>query len=234
MLKQAKQIKAVLFDCDGLLVDSETLGMRIAAKVCEEFGLALTQEELTRFIGVTDEKWYRETLDAHQSSLDVHTLLNRQFELYEAELGTVPTFAGASELPHRLKENGYKIGLVSGSTRAQIDIILDALGLKGAFNSIVTCEDTRERSKPDPYGYQLGLTELNKQRGPNEQIGPDETVVLEDASTGIQAGLKAGMKVIGVKNAGMQDISAATRTVDSLLELLASLPDEWLQDSNRV
>lgn len=210
------KVDAVLFDCDGLLVDSETLGMQVAAQVCKEFGIELPERELRAFIGVTDEKWFMDVLHKRGLDIPLKTLLNRQFEIYEAQLPEVQAFPGARELPHELKEGRTPVGLVSGSTRKQINIVLHALGLSTVFDPVVTWEDVGGRSKPDPYGYQLALERLNASRPAHLRIRPERVVVLEDAVSGIRAGLAAGMRVIGVRNLGMQDLSQANRAVDSL------------------
>lgn len=221
------RIKAVLFDCDGLLVDSETLGMNVANQVCSEFDIALEDGELKTFIGVTDEKWYRDLVTKKELYIDVGPLLARQFELYEAQLPTVKAFPGAKAVPLQLREANYPIALVSGSTRAQIGIVLKSLESEDVFDVIVACEDVGDRSKPDPYGYELALQRLNKSRAADDQIKPEEVLVLEDAVSGIRAALAAGMGVIGVKNAGMQDLSEATNAVNTLKDLQAHEVDTW-------
>lgn len=220
------QIKAVFFDCDGLLVDSETLGMNVAAQVCSEFSVEVTEAELQTFIGITDEKWYKNLIAQKGLPLDPQQLLRRHFELYEQELPNVKAFPGARELPRELSGANIPIALVSGSTRAQIDIVLKSLGLTGMFKVIVSFEDIGDRSKPDPYGYELALERLNEMG--KAAIDPSEVIVLEDATSGIKAALAAGMKVIGVKNAGVQDISEATNYVETLGDLIGVSVESWI------
>jgi len=226
-MPETNKIKAVFFDCDGLLVDSEPLGINIARQTCAEFGIPITETELQACIGISDRKWYSDLLEKHHSSLNIEAILARHLELNLAQLDKVQPFAGAKELPRQLKNLDYPIALVSGSTRAQIDVILKTLGLEGLFDIIITSEDVGKRSKPDPYGYQLALEKLNESRAEDDKIKPEEVLVLEDAVSGIRAGLAANMKVIGVKNAGIQDISAATNTVDSLDKLIRYPVDNW-------
>src|SRR3989338_1414966 len=208
-------IRAILFDCDGLLVDSETLGMNVASQVCAEFDIELEDDELRNFIGVTDEKWYKDLVAKKGLGLAVSRLLARQFELYEAQLPTVQAFPGARELPLQLVAIGYPIAIVSGSTRTQIDIVLKNLSLNDVFDVIVTSEDVGDSSKPDPRGYELALQKLNETRASGNRIQPAEILVLEDAVSGIKAALTAGMLVIGVKNVGIQDLSEATNHVST-------------------
>ena len=182
--------QAILFDLDGLLVDTETLGIQVAIQVCKELGIELTQDEQKSFIGVTDEKFYQELFRRRKLDFDVGKILAKHFTIYEKLLKTILTpFQGASELPKILKNFGFKIGLVSGSTRNQILIILNDLEVVKFFDVIVSCEDITQ-SKPNPEGYLTAAHEL--------QISPEDCLVLEDAETGVIAGKKAGMRVIGV------------------------------------
>ncbi len=213
--------QAILFDLDGLLVDTETLGIQVAIQVCKELGIELTQDEQKSFIGVTDEKFYQELFRRRKLDFDVGKILAKHFTIYEKLLKTILTpFQGASELPKILKNFGFKIGLVSGSTRNQILIILNDLEVVKFFDVIVSCEDITQ-SKPNPEGYLTAAHEL--------QISPEDCLVLEDAETGVIAGKKAGMRVIGVKNNGDQNLSFADITVDELRELVNKDKEFWVR-----
>ncbi|MBI2583327.1 MAG: HAD family phosphatase [Candidatus Aenigmarchaeota archaeon] len=210
--------RAILYDVDGLMVDSETLGMRVAKEVLGKYGREPSQEELERFIGVTDEKFYR---DFFRSRAIAEKALQDHFEIYERELPDVPVFPGVAESVRRFKPR-YKLGVVSGSTLHQVNIILQRAGVEGCFDAKVTCEmyDT-ENSKPHPEPYLIAAWALD--------LRPEQCVALEDATPGILSAKKAGMKVVGVKigNKGRQDLSKADVAVETLdevtLELVRSL-----------
>lgn len=213
--------RAILFDLDGLLVDTETLGIQVAIEVCKELGIELTPEEQKSFIGVTDEKFYQELFKRRQLDFNVGEFLAKHFTVYEKLLETTLTpFQGASELPGILKNFGFKIGLVSGSTRGQILTILEQLEVTKFFEVIISCEDITQ-SKPNPEGYLTAASKL--------QISPENCLVLEDAETGIMAGKNAGMRVIAVKNNGNQDLNLADITVDKLQELVSKDKEFWVR-----
>lgn len=213
--------QAILFDLDGLLVDTETLGIKVAIQVSKELGVELTQDEQKSFIGVTDEKFYQELFKKRALDFDVGEILAIHFNVYENLLKTsLTSFRGANELPKILKNFGFKIGLVSGSTRNQILIILNELEVAKLFDVIVSCEDITQ-SKPNPEGYLIAADEL--------QVSPENCLVLEDAETGVIAGKKAGMRVIGVKNNGDQNLSFADITVDELQELVNKDKEFWVR-----
>ncbi len=196
---------------DGLLVDTETLGIEVAVKTCKELGLELAPEEQKSFIGVTDEKFYRELFEKRGLGYEVPEVLKKHFEVYEALLQTnLRPFPGAESLPKELKSQGLRLALVSGSTAGQIDTILTSLGIKEQFEVVVS-EGDISHSKPDPEGYLLAAQKLG--------IKPEECIVLEDATTGVKAAKNAGMKVIAVRNNGDQDLSLADTIVSNLTEV---------------
>src|ERR1035438_8510805 len=146
-------IKAVLFDMDGLLADTETLAMSVAVKICRGLDFELTSREQKSFIGVTDEKFYRELFLKKGLKLDLDKILKQHFEIYDKLLeNNFRPFPGADILPKQLKEQGYKLALVSGSTEKQIDIILGQLGTKGYFDTIISANQITH-SKPNPEGF---------------------------------------------------------------------------------
>ena len=117
-------IKAILFDMDGLLVDTERLGIRVAVQVCKDLGIDLDLEEQRNFIGVTDEKFYQELFKKRGLNHDIVSVLKRHFGTYEKLLTTeLKAFEAAHTLPKIVKAKGYKLALVSGSTKNQIDVI---------------------------------------------------------------------------------------------------------------
>lgn len=201
-------IKAVLFDMDGLLVDTETLGIRVAIVACKDLGIDLDLEEQRGFIGVTDEKFYQELFKKRGLNHDVVPVLKKHFETYEKLLTTeLKAFEAAHTLPKILKSKGYKLALVSGSTKNQINIILEQLKIKDYFDVIVSCDEIT-KSKPDPEGYLTAAKKLG--------VEPNECLVFEDAQTGVLAAKNAGMKVVGVVNVGSQDLSLADFVIESL------------------
>lgn len=204
-------IKAILFDMDGLLVDTETIGIDIAIEVCDDLGINLTSEEQKGFIGVTDEKFYRELFKKREVDFEIKKVLKKHFRIYERSLkDKLKPFPGADTLPRELKSRRFKLALVSGSTKKQIKIILGSLKINKFFDIIVSCEDVK-KSKPDPQGYIFAANKLN--------VEPHECVIIEDAETGIQSARNARMKVIGVVNNGGQDLFLADVIVKNLTDI---------------
>ena len=204
-------IKAVLFDMDGLLVDTEPLNVTVVTKICDELGIDLTPEEKHYCAsGITNRKFYSELFNNRKSKFDLNEVLNRTFKTYDDLLKTeAKYFSGAINLPKLLSEK-YKLGLVSGSTRNQVNIILSKLDIENLFEVVVTADDITS-SKPDPEGYLLAANKLN--------ISPHECLVLEDGEQGVKAAKSAGMKVVGVINNSEQNLSLADLIVKDLTEV---------------
>lgn len=202
--------EAVLFDVDGLLVDTENLDLGVAIRVCKDLGIDLTEEEVESRVGVTSKKFYSELFAKRKLELSLKDILDKHFKIYDKLLEEELThFPGAKTLPKILKSKGLKLALVSGSTRKQVEIILKQLGIYDYFNTIVTADDV-EHGKPDPEGYLLSAKILN--------VNPENCVVLEDATPGVMAGKNAKMKVVGVINNGGQNLSSADLIIKHLDE----------------
>lgn len=204
-------IKAVIFDMDGLLVDSETLAMRTVLKVAPELGVKLEPGEEKNIVGRTARKFFTELLEKNGSTMNPIEAVDVFHQSYEKLLSTkLEAFEGAKTLPKELKDQGFRLALVSGSTTTQVNTILNFLGVKDLFEVIVSVDDITH-SKPNPEGFLLGAQKLG--------VAPKECVVLEDAAAGVRAGKAAGMRVIGVRNNGDQDLSEAYEVVNNLTEV---------------
>ena len=204
-------IKAVIFDMDGLLVDSETLAMEATLQVVPELDIAFEPGEEKNMVGVSTKKFFTDLLQKHGSAMDPKKAVDIFDDIYEKSLSTnLKAFDGAKALPQQLKERGLKLGLVSGSTAVQVNIVLNFLGINDLFEVVISIDDVAH-SKPNPEGFLLGAQKLG--------VTPEECVVLEDATAGVRAGKAAGMYVIAVRNNGDQDLSEADEVVNNLTEV---------------
>lgn len=200
--------KAVLFDMDGLLVDTESLGIRAAVEVCSRIGIALDTYERHSFIGITDEEFYQKLLRKRGGAYDGAAMLKKHYQIYEKLLQTkLCEFPNAIAVVKKIHAHGYRIGIVSGSTSKQIQIVLKQLRLERYVDVVVSCDDTK-KSKPDPEGFLQAAT--------ISEVAPHECMVFEDSTVGVLAAKKAGMFTIGVINAGGQDLSAADVVIQNL------------------
>jgi HAD superfamily hydrolase (TIGR01509 family) len=186
------QIRAVLFDMDGLLVDSEPLWTVGEIELAERLGGTWSDEIKAAIIGTRLDTAIRTVLEwygAPQSTADVESamsfLLHRMVELYHDQLPLMP---GALDLVDAVRDAGLATALVSSSYRVLVDAVLDGVG-RDRFDFTLAGDEVTN-GKPDPEPYLVACDRLG--------VLPAEAVVLEDSMSGVRSGEAAGCKVVAV------------------------------------
>ena len=181
-------IQAVLFDFDGVLVDSEPIRFKAGARALEEIGVCLTWDRFMRFwLGRTDAAGLRDLL-GDRFEADGQRVVARRNALYEERLDEVPAFPDSVRLLRRVPE-GTRLAVATGSRRVEVEHILTRLGLLKDFHAIVTAEDyARAKPAPDPFLSVARCLDLP----------PASCLVIEDSLAGITAARAAGMPVVAV------------------------------------
>jgi len=190
-------LSAVIFDFDGIIVDSEPLHFRAFNEVLESHGITISWNEYCEtYIGFDDRDALKAVFKTNRKKLSADTmasLIEQKAELFESyiEKGEASPLPGAVELiksiPIRLP-----IALCSGALKQDILPVLKRLGIEGDFSAIVTAEET-DKSKPDPAPYRLVLEKL-------EIDDPASALAIEDTPAGIMSAKGAGLKVLAVTN----------------------------------
>ncbi len=206
--------KALIFDLDGVIIDSEPVHFESDRMTMREYGIDIADEILNRYVGVTNPVMWAEIKEIYSLSCPVDELLHKQLK-YKLELfGTekLEAIDGIFDLIGLLKEKGIKVGLASSSPRGFIELILKNLGIIGFFDGIVSGEDVL-KSKPAPDIFLKAAALL--------EVEPGACLVIEDSEHGVKAAKSAGMKCIGYANAnsGNQDLSAADLCVASIRDI---------------
>jgi HAD superfamily hydrolase (TIGR01509 family) len=209
-------MRAVLFDFDGVLVDSEPLHFRAMREALVSEGFTIGEEEYWRHLLAHDDRTaIRIALERHGIAFDgarIEAVTRRKADAYERVLADIPFLPGARELALALSLE-VPLAIASGARRMEIEAILKAGGLRDAFAAVVGIDDVA-RGKPDPEPY---LTAMRRLDGRAPGLRPAECLVIEDSCTGILAGLAAGMKVLAVTTSfPAAKLAAAHRIVDSL------------------
>ena len=186
------QARAVIFDMDGVIVDSEPRHERAFQEVLEEIGYGDTHElRFSDYIGRSDHELWTDFVTKHNPPQPIEELLalkrRRVVEILRHEQ---PLFDGLPELIERVVAR-YPLGLASGSERAVVEAVLVLRGLKRFFSAVV-CGSEVAQGKPAPDIF-LKAAELLG-------VEPRECWVIEDSKPGIAAGLAAGMRVIAITN----------------------------------
>ncbi len=207
-------IKAVIFDMDGVIVDSEPIHFEVDKRVLKKCGLIINNEVLNPYVGVTNPEMWKDLKEKYDLTLSVEELLKSQSEL-KIEVfneSNIEAIGGIKELLNELMQNEISTAVASSSPRSFIDAILEKIGITEYFSVILSGEEV-QRGKPNPDIF-LKTAEMLK-------VNPKECVVIEDSSAGVKAALSAGMKCIGFNNlnSGSQDLSSASAIVDSIRKI---------------
>ena len=194
-------LKAIIFDCDGVIADTEPLHFAAFQRVLAEEGFTLTQEEyLKTYLAFDDRGCFTTALSTASAPLAAEKLaelIARKSAYIAPMMQThLRAFPGVTDFIHRLAE-GYPLAVASGALRHEVEMILDCAGVRDCFQEIVTAEDVA-RGKPDPESFLQAAARLNTRN--HSQIEPRGCLVVEDSKHGVRAGRLAGMKVLAVTN----------------------------------
>jgi HAD superfamily hydrolase (TIGR01509 family) len=208
-------LKAVIFDMDGVLIDSEPLHHHTNQKLFSELGFSLTDDDHGSYIGTTSHYMWSQLKNKFNLSLSVEELVKTDRLTYMNYLKSQKDIApinGIKKLIKDLYKNNVKLAVASSSPLDVIDVVVEAFQFNNYFDQLVT-GDNVENSKPSPDIFLYAAKLLN--------IDPSESVVIEDSYNGVCAAKAAGMKCIGYRNlnSGNQDLSGADMIINSYSEI---------------
>lgn len=211
--------KAVIFDFDGIIVDTEPLHYRAYQEIFVPLGLGFPWEEyVSRYIGFDDREIFSRVFAAgdHVPGLEeIRLLVAEKAAIFQKiALSEIQPYPGVAELIGRLYPI-IPLALCSGAVRTDVIPILKRLGLFDSFDAVVTADDVAA-SKPDPESYMLAVRKLSLAH-PNRGIRPWNCIAIEDTPTGIASAKAAGIPVLAVTNShSAERLFDAGLIVDSL------------------
>jgi HAD superfamily hydrolase (TIGR01509 family) len=188
-----RPLQGILFDFDGLILDTETPIFQVWKKKFKEYGLELLLEEWAQILGKSKEELgpieglLKEIPDPEKKKQILDEVSQEEQSLVKKQL----PLPGAAEIIKRAHREGLKLGIVSSSDQDWVHSHLDRLKLLEYFDH-TSCADEVKEAKPDPSLYHLGLEKMG--------VDPDRVVVLEDSPNGVLAAKRAGLYCIAVPN----------------------------------
>jgi HAD superfamily hydrolase (TIGR01509 family) len=213
--REPAPIEAVVFDMDGVLVDTEQLWDEVREALTEEWGGRYTPEAQEAMMGMSSPEWSRylhEVVGLREPPEVIRDeVVRRMLARYETDLPVVP---GAVEAVRRLAGDGFRLAVASSSNRELIDAVLDRLELTSAFQVTVSSEEVA-RGKPAPDVYLEAARRLG--------VPPSACVAIEDSASGIRAAHAAGMRVIAYPNRHYPPAAGVLTLTASVLDTLDEL-----------
>lgn len=185
------KVRAVIFDMDGVLVDSEPLINAAAIMMFEEKGLIVQPDDFLPFVGAGEERYIGGVAEKYHFPLDLTVAKQRTYEIY---LDLVPArleaFPGARDFVLACRNAGLRVAVASSADRIKVAANLRKLDLPLEFWDVVVTGEQAKQKKPSPEAFLFAARSMN--------VEPSECVVVEDAVNGIQAARAGGMRCIAV------------------------------------
>ncbi len=182
-------MKCVIFDFDGVILDTEAVRFNDLQILLKENGCTIDKSQFKDLVGVKTRHFLKDNFP-QLSKEKLDHIIKKKFELQESNIERYPILDGIKELLEFLKSKGCIIAITTGSYKGFVNKILENNGLRDYF-SFITSGEEFSSTKPDPECYNISLEKIG--------INPEEACVIEDAIGGIAAAKSAGCKVIGIK-----------------------------------
>ena len=191
--------EAVIFDFDGVIIDSEPLHFEASVAALKKCNIVLNYNEYCEnYIGLSDKEMFPKIFaancklcDAKKTEFLIRDKINKYIDIIQQTMH-LPFIAGLEQYINFLRKQSAKLAICSGSAKEEIVSVLSRSNIKNMkdlFDVIVSYDDV-SRGKPDPEGYLLASKRLN--------VLPEKCLVIEDTPFGIKAARAAGMTVIGL------------------------------------
>ncbi|RBP92422.1 putative hydrolase of the HAD superfamily [Cytobacillus firmus] len=185
-------IKAVIFDFDGTIVDTESLWYEVFKQVLfEDYEFELHLEDFAKGIGTTDDILFDYIDSKLGIQMNRESIQEKTEKAFQSQRDILILREGIQDLIEKCTEKGLKLGVASSSGRVWVKHYLDHFGIEGHFQTIKTKEDV-EKVKPDPALYIKALEEIG--------VEPEESLAIEDSVNGSLAAVQAGMHCAAVPN----------------------------------
>jgi len=210
-------MKAVIFDVDGVISDTQKIHARLEAEMLAQYGVTISPEELTRrFSGVSGHEMFSQIFrDADIECPDTYELSDRKAARFLECADEVVEIPGTREVVVQLRERGFLLAIASASRWASIEMVLKKLELLECFDAIASSKEVA-RGKPASDVFLLAARRLS--------VDPKECIVIEDGVSGMIAARVAGMRCVALAQNGQENLPA-----DLVVDDLRKVPLEWFK-----
>ena len=214
-------LKAIIFDFDGIIADTEPIHLEAFKIVLKEHGIDLSDEAyFNKYLAFDDKTLFEKIFDDNGKNFSAslignlievkHLLIN---DLFKSRVKLFPGFTDFIELI----KNSYVLSIASGALKSEIEFILNKYGLLNHFQNITSADEVL-KCKPDPESFIASLQKINRSSKP--EIYPHECLVIEDSVYGVEAAKSANMNCIAITNSyGRELLINADLVVDSFYEI---------------
>ncbi len=196
-------LRAILFDFDGVLADTEPIHFAMFREVLKQEGISLSKSVYyEKYLGLDDRACFAAVYKDQGRRLEAATreslIQNKNKALLKFVDGRPVLLPGVETFVEKMMNQNYFLAIVSGALKSEILAILDGVGLRDKFHVIVAADDVAQ-GKPDPEGFLMAIRLLNRDFIPPAEIlfGP-ECLAIEDSPWGIEAAHQAGAPCLGV------------------------------------
>jgi len=212
-------IKGILFDMDGVLVDSEEFICEAAIKMFAEQCIYVEPEDFKPFVGTGEGRYLGGVAEKYGYKLDVDTAKFRTYTIYgDMVKGKLKALNGVKSFVAFCREKGIKTAVASSADRMKVDINIHEMGFTNAtFDAVISGSDVTNK-KPDPEIFLAAAAKLG--------LKPAECLVVEDAITGIQAGKAAGCRCLALTTSFNAD---QLKQADWICKDLSEVPEEIIR-----
>lgn len=217
----SKQAFAVIFDMDGVLIDSVRFHWQAMNQVLASYNIHIEDDQLRNYIGQSVLHQLNQISEKFQTPLDIDLIIEELKPIKEELQKGIQPKEGVKRLIELLHQNSIPIAIGTSSTTADTKRKLTDAGIFHSFETLVTHDDVTKH-KPDPTVYLAAAEKLHVQ--------PSRCIVIEDAPSGIEAAKRAGMKCVAVlaPYTSEEDLRKADVVVRSLLDVNMELLSEML------
>ncbi len=195
-------IKAILFDFNGVIIDDESIQMRVYRELLSHEGIDLTEEKYFASLGMDDRTFVRTAFTREGKTCDDSKITEimdaKSVKWYELCAAELPLFDGIENFVKKMAEE-FTLGIVSMAPRDEIEFVLEKGGIAECFSTIVSAADV-ENCKPDPACYRIGFQQIDSIRTSRGHLPMThkECLVIEDSPPGIVAARGAHLQAMGV------------------------------------